>query len=290
MHAPPALDRRLLIPPDGGWPASLDLGVAARAGRSVLTRCRHSGPLRVQKALYPEGPNPVHLLLIHPPGGIAGGDSLDIRLDLTDGAQALLTTPGAGKWYKANGRSAAQTLHLQVGADAVLEWLPQETIHFNGCDARLHTRIDCASGARACGWEISVLGRRASAESFADGRLRQRTELFRDGRLLWAEQNDLTGGDPLLQSPVGWGGLHVSATLWMVGADCDDVLLDACRQATPGDAGLRLGLSRREPQLLLMRVLGDSPQRVRAALTAVWQRLRPCYAGRQAAVPRIWAT
>ena len=76
------------------WRAELALDYRLQDGRTVLAR-RHRGPLQVQKALYPEGQGLCHTLLIHPPGGIAGGDSLSIDVAVQSGAQALITTPGA---------------------------------------------------------------------------------------------------------------------------------------------------------------------------------------------------
>lgn len=280
--APPPAARR-------PWQARIGIDVAARNGRSLLRRCVHDGPLRVQKVLYPQGPGIAHLLLLHPPGGIAGGDALDIALCVESGAHALATTPGAGKWYKSAGRSAHQHIALQVGCGGALEWLPQEAIVFDRACAEQTLRVDCQSGARCCGWDIVVLGRRHSAERFAQGRWRQRIDLARDGRILWTERCRIDGGDPLLQSVVGWNGLHVGGLLWALGEHFDDELLAACR-AVPVPAPLRLGFTQPQPGLLLVRALGDSAERVRVALAAVWALLRPALFGIHAIPPRIWST
>jgi len=291
MQALPAFDPAWIQPPVAeGWQASLRLRVAARAGRSVLAERRHQGPLRIQKALYPEGPQTVQLLLIHPPGGIAGGDALDFDVAVESAAHAQITTPGAAKWYKANGRVARQDVRLNVAQAGVLEWLPQEAIHFDGCDVRQSLAIDCAPDARCIGWEVSVLGRRASRERFSSGRLHQDFSLRVAGQLQWRERSHLTGGDALLDSVVGWNGLHVAGTLWAYGATIDDTLLDACRAALPPEPGLHAGVTRRDPKLLLARVLADCPERARARLAALWMLLRPALTGRAAQPPRIWAT
>lgn len=289
MQAPPALGPAALRPAAADWRASLRLNIGTRHGRSTLIAVRHLGPLRVQKPLYPEGDSPLHLLLVHPPGGIAGGDALGFDIEVGGGAHALLTTPGAGKWYRANGRPARQQVQLHVHDGAALEWLPQETIHFNGCDADQRLRLDCGEAGRACGWDVSVLGRRASAERFLDGRLRQRIELRRGGQLWWSEQAQLAGGDALLTSPVGWDGMHVSGLFWALGVPEGEALVEAC-QAIAVEAPLRFGVTCPREGLLLARALGDSPERVRQVLAQVWACVRPALLGRAAVTPRIWAT
>ncbi len=232
-------------PEGAGWLATLELCVAPRVTGSALTLRRHSGPLRVQKALWPEGPELAHLLIVHPPGGIAGGDRLSIALDVAAHAQALVTTPGATKWYKANGAQAAQHVRLHVADDAALEWLPQENIVFDSARVDMSLRVDCAARARACGWEICVLGRQASHETFSSGTLAQHTAISCNDVLLWAERGSIEGNDALLASPLGWAGAHVSGLFWMIGADIDDALLEHCRT---------LGEARGEPVRLRDRI------------------------------------
>lgn len=272
------------------WSARLQLGIERRAQGSVLVTRRHEGPLRVQKTLYPEGPDLAHLVLVHPPGGIAGGDRLHIELELAAGAQALLTTPGATKWYKANGVVSGQDTRLTVAGGALLEWLPQENIFFDGAYANMHLHVACTTTARACGWEVSVLGRRDSHEQYRSGRLRQRVEIVRDGQLLWAERGQIEGGDALLDSPLGWAGAHVSGLFWALGVRFDDALLETCRTCAQGIEGVRLGVTRFPHGLLLARVLGSSPEQVRSVLTSVWMAVRPVLSGRAGLAPRIWAT
>src|SRR5688572_24226503 len=97
---------RVAEPLVSSWKARLALGFSRLEGKTRLTRREHDGPLVVQKPLYPEssaqGSGPCHIIVVHPPGGAAGGDELAIALDAGEGAQALLTTPGAGKWYRSN--------------------------------------------------------------------------------------------------------------------------------------------------------------------------------------------
>src|SRR5258705_8841660 len=94
------------------WKAELRLEFERREGRTVLAKRRHDGPLVVQKPLYPEGGAVCHAILVHPPAGIAGGDELEFSACAGEGAHALLTTPGAGKWYRSGGAWARQRLDL----------------------------------------------------------------------------------------------------------------------------------------------------------------------------------
>jgi urease accessory protein len=271
-----------------GWRAELALGYENTGERTALTRRHHMGPLRVQKALYPEGAEVCHTILVHPPGGIAGGDHLDISLDASANTKVLVTTPGATKWYKANGRQATQNVRLNIAPGALVEWLPQETIVFDGANARLKTVVDLAPGARYFGWEIVVLGRRASGEQFAAGCMRQETTLLSAGREIFAERSRIDGGDPLLNSPVGLAGCHVMGALIAAGAICPDEVIERCREIAPADLA-RHALTRL-PGALVGRYLGSSPQTARAYFLALWRELRPWLAGREAVAPRIWNT
>ncbi|MBI1175707.1 MAG: urease accessory protein [Sideroxydans sp.] len=272
-----------------GWLARLNLEFERRATATILARRSHLGPLRVQKPLYPEGAEVCHTLLLHPPAGIAGGDELEITATVADGAHALLTTPGAGKWYRSAGAWASQRLDFAVGTGAVLEWLPQETIVFDGALANMQTRVALAEQAGFIGWEVLCLGRRASGESLASGALRLSTRIERAGRPIWLERGMLEGGSTLLQSPAGLAGYSVSATLLATGEGLDPALLAACRQQLPAEAGARHGLTLL-PDMLVARYLGHSSEAARAWMTALWLLLRPAMTGRAATVPRIWNT
>jgi urease accessory protein len=272
--------------PSAAWHASLALRVRSVRGRSLVAST-HRGPLRLQKGLHPEGDSPCHAVLLHPPGGIAGGDTLDVSVDVQPHAHALITTPGAAKWYKANGRSASQRIHLTVAG--TLEWLPQEAIVYDG--ARVDSSIDIAlaSGAAMIGWDIVALGRRASGEAFNDGEFRQSIRLHRDGELHWVERTRLTGGDRLLDSPIGLAGQHVFGCLWAAGPAIGDDTMEQLR-ADLGSTLLRAPLTRPTPGLLVARTLGTTTQAVRMALADIWCALRPAFTGRAPHLPRIWAT
>ena len=274
------------------WQASLDLGFERRGESTLLVRREHRGPLRVQKALYPEGPEMCHAIVLHPPAGIAGGDRLQIGIELDADAQALLTTPGAGKWYRspADGRLwAEQAVRLKVGAGATAEWLPQESIVFDGAQARMRTTVDLEEGARYIGVETLCLGRRASGETFERGSLQLASDIRLSGKLLWRERGVIEGGSHLLHSPIGLAGFSVCSTVLVAGREIAPEILRACRAVTATEPGARCGASAL-PQLFVGRYLGHSAQAARAWFVALWQHLRPAIIGCEAAVPRIWNT
>ena len=286
---PPAAPEAAATP--AGWDAALALAYERRGPRTVLARNLHTGPLVVQKPLYPEGGALCHTVILHPPGGIAGGDRLAVDVDAGPGTEVLLTTPGATKWYKANSRTAAQTTHLRVGANAIVEWLPLETIVFDGADARTALSVDIDGPGQVAGWEIVAFGRGAAGERFTRGRFRQALEIRRAGVLLWAEYGEVGGGDDLLQSAAGYAGRSVSGTLWVCGGSVGDAVLAACRDAARElPARARAGVTCLPSGITLARCLCDSTEQARGYLSRVWALLRPLYAGRAAAAPRLWAT
>lgn len=271
------------------WQARLDLGFEQRGDDTILARRAHRGPLRVQKALHPEGPALCHAIVLHPPAGIAGGDRLDINVEIGDGAQALLTTPGAGKWYRSAGAMAEQTVTLKIGAGGTAEWLPQESIVFDGARAAMRTTVELAAGARYLGVETLCLGRRASGETFARGSLRLATDIRLDGKPLWRERGRIEGGSALLASPIGLAGFSVCSTVIAAGAEADAETLAACRAATPIEIGAQHGVTAM-PNLFVGRYLGHSSEAARAWFVDLWRALRPAFIGRDMVVPRIWNT
>lgn len=274
---------------DTGWKGRLDLVYARRGDETILTRREHFGPLRVQKPFYPEGPAVCHTLLLHPPSGIAGGDNLVISASVEGNAHALLTTPGAGKWYRSAGPWASQQITLDIGAGGVLEWLPQENIIFNGAMANMQTKVKLGVGASFLGWEVLCFGRRASGETFDTGALHMSNRIEYGGKPIWLERGLVEGGSPLLHSVAGLAGYSVSATMLAVGKKLCPSLLEVCRTVVPQEAGTLHGLSLL-PDLLVARYMGHSSEAARAWMVALWRLLRPEMLGLEMQTPRIWNT
>jgi len=270
-----------------GWRASLALGFERRAGRTLLAERRHEGPLVVQKALYPEGDAVCHAIVVHPPGGIAGGDELELALSAGEGAHALLTTPGAGKWYRSAGSWARQRLVFELAPGARLEWLPQETIVFDGARAELGTTVRLAADVRYIGWEILCLGRTGSGERFERGECLLRTAIERDGRPLWFERGRIDGGAALLASPAGFAGQPVCGTLIATAPQLDPSLVGVCRTIDPGQGQGSVTLM---PEVLVARYLGASSEAAKHYFASLWTLLRPALFGCDAVPPRIWQT
>ncbi|MCY7263672.1 urease accessory protein UreD [Pseudomonas protegens] len=266
------------------WHAELELAYARFGATTRPVLRRHLGPLRVQKHLYAEGPEVCQHIIVHPPGGIAGGDRLAISARVERGAWAQLTSPGAAKWYRATG-PASQTLRLQVAPGATLEWLPQETIVFSAAQAELTTLIELHGDARLFYWDVVALGRPASGERFEQGHFQAHLDVQRDGRPLWHERQRIKGGDGLLDSPIGLDGQPVFATLLVTG-EIDSQLLERCRAL---EHPVRGDLSQL-PGLLVARCLASEALQARAWLIDLWRLLRPALLGREAVPPRIWNT
>ncbi|MFT3931783.1 MAG: urease accessory protein UreD [Spongiibacteraceae bacterium] len=275
------------------WRAQLDVRFAAQKQRTVLVERMHSGPLVVQKPLYPEGDGICHAVIVHPPGGIAGGDELHLHVNLDEGAHALLTTPGAGKWYKANGRDAAQHLRFKVSAGATLEWLPQETILFDAARVRMSARVELAADAKFAGWEMLCFGRRAAGEKFAQGHLQQHVQIWRDDELLWNEAANLEAGSRAMLSPVGLNGHTISAVFLVAAGAVPADILEACRAIVPvekvGQANNGYGVTAL-PGIFAARFIGDNIEQARMYFEQLWHVLRPWYASVDTQRPRIWST
>ncbi len=297
----------------GRWHGELELelgtlGIEGRAlaGRTVITARRHRGPFCIQRPFYPEGPV-CHLYLLHPPGGLATGDSLALAARLDPGAHALLTTPAATKVYRAatpgldrSGLGAAAAAPhdgaplaairqtLDAAERAVLEWLPLETIVFGGSRAEIVTDVRLDPDARFLGWEITALGRPASGDRYESGALEQRTRIAVGDRLLLDERLRLAAGTRLLDAPWGLDGFPVCGALYAYPAS-RDTLERARATLEPPSAAATVAATLLGP-LLVVRGLARDVERARAALESAWAAIRPDIAGRPACVPRVWLT
>jgi urease accessory protein len=270
-----------------GWRARLELAFERRGARTILAARRHEGPLVVQRPFYPEPDGCCHLYLLHPPGGVAGGDDLEVVVAAGSGS-TLLTTPAATKIYRTRGPEARISQILAVKSGAVLEWLPQETIVFGGARARTLTRVELEPDARFVGWEITCLGRPASGDDFASGTLDQRVELWQNGEPLLLDRLLLEATSADRRADWGWGGRSVYGCLWSTGAT--PALVEELRSAvTPSAAGELFAVTS-VAGISVCRFLGSSGERARRALSSAWGVVRKHLLGKAACAPRIWAT
>jgi len=280
-----ALDTETTSDAPDGWFANLDLGFERRSGRTVLATKRQRGPLTVQRPFYPEG-GVCHLYLLHPPGGVVGGDRLEIDLSVAEGAQALVTTPGAAKFYRSAGPRAVQRQTLRVADGGLLEWFPQENILFPGARLRTETHVDLVGAARFVGWELHSLGRPVIGERFTQGDAGLGFRLNRDGlpllkdRLRLSDERDLDG-------PSGLRGFPVCGTFVATGARQVD--LDAAREVSPDPLDFPFGVTLVD-DLIVARCLAHAVEPANRIFRSLWGILRPRLAGRDACPPRIWAT
>jgi len=297
MYRPPDDDAPAFALPAGasraaaGWRARLELGFARRGERTVLAHRLRSGPLAIQKPLYPEGPV-CHAVVLHPPGGVAAGDRLDLAVELQAGAHALVTTPGATKWYKAGpDRPASQRIDVVLREQARLDWLPQDNIYFDGSHVRQRFCLRLADGATALGWDAALLGRRASGETWQGAQLRCLTRIAGgDGRPLWEERQAIASGDPVLAAPQGLDGLPAYGTLWGAGPACTPELAQLLAPDLPYGENLRAGATALPGGVLLVRAAARQPEALRRLFAGLWLRLRPIVHGVPARPLRLWST
>lgn len=274
------------------WEACLNLVFSKRHERSYLAKNVHVGPLVLQKSLHPEGDAVCHGVVVHPPGGVAGGDSLTLNVHLNQGAYALLTTPGAGKWYKANGQQACQQLRFTLEKNTCFEWLPQENILFDGAQVKFSAEVVLEDDAKYAGWEVLCFGRQAQKELWQTGSLHQSLSIWRNNKLIWNELGFLKPEDKVMQSIVGLHDNAVSASFVIAAGKVPDEVLAACREIQPKlalDLQAKYGVTAM-PEIFSARYIGQSAQCARQYFELLWQILRPWYAGLETTRPRIWNT
>ena len=267
-----------------GWQAHLSLGFSRRGNQTVLAERRQYGPLTVQRPFYPEG-MPCHLYLLHPPGGVVGGDELDVQIKVEQEAHALLTTPGATKFYRSAGPQSKVTQTFQLAEGAALEWLPQDNILFPGANLQLQSTFHLESDSRLIAWECISLGRPVNEERFLEGQLRSRWRVYRNQRLCLNESlRVLDAAD--LERRAGLAGYPLVATL--IASLCSETERELVRELLQGyaaPAGVTL-----LNDLLIVRLLGAHNEPLQQLMQTIWQALRPTVIGCPACRPRIWNT
>lgn len=284
-----------------GWKATLNLTFVDRGDKTVLKHRTQSGPLAIQRPLYPDGQT-CHTYLLHPPGGVVGGDTLGINVTAESGAHVLITTPGATKFYRSNNKYARQKQTLDVKKGACLQWLPQENIFFPNAHARLDTQVHLETGAQFWGWEMHCFGRPALKEGYDEGYLIGKTEFFLDGKRLLTEGLNFSGGDNLMINK-GLLGFSMMASFYFTSNDHEDLELvqsllqpiaqqvnalrsSANKSKTPA---LLIGATQIEG-LIVVRALGTWSEDILFAFGHIWQKMHLHQNGVEPDLPRIWST
>lgn len=272
------------------WLAQLELDYSHHAARTRL-HFRHDGPLRVLKSLYPEGDTICHNVLVHPPGGLVSGDTLDIRCHVGSGAHALVTTPGATRFYKTSGAPATQITHLQLDAGARLEWLPLEALAYNQCDAHNVLHMDIAEGSELMAWDITAFGLPHAHEPFEQGCFTQHMQW--SGK--WLERGTIRADDHfLMDGPLGLAqqrcmGSMVLACGTPLTRTQREHLLESTREILDAHPqGTWCGITAPNDHMVVLRGLAP----VVEPLMQLWQQVRSCWRtqhwGIAATTPRIW--
>jgi urease accessory protein len=274
------------------WHASLKLDYVLQQGRTTA-HFLHDGPLRVLQSLYPEGDAVCHNVLVHPPGGLVGGDTLDIKVHANAGAHGLLTTPGATRFYRSEGLSALQRTQLTVESDARLEWLPLEAICYSDCLATNQLILSIEPGGELIGWDVTALGLPHADQPFVQGYFCQHIEL--PG--VWLERGTLQASDlRLLNSAAGLAGQRCMASLfYAVGNPMPRTrrqeVLDSARAALAlHPLATTAGVTSPNSQVVVMRVLAPMVEPATVLLREVRNLWRAQLWGKTKSNPRIWST
>ncbi len=245
----------------------------------------------MQRPLYPERDGTAHIMLLHPPGGVVQGDEIAFDIELEPSSRALVTTPSAAKLYRSPVRASRQCARLRIGAAAQMEWLPQETIVFDGARAENSLDLDLACDARAITWDIWTLGRPAANEAFNSGHYDGRLCVRVDDELKWHERTLVPGAGESSFQKARWGlnGARAMGTFIAYRPEGFDetVTADIRRQCAEHD--IASGVSAVDG-LLIVRATAREARLLQAHCHRLWQSLRPLVLNKSAVVPRIWAT
>lgn len=283
--------------PQSGWQARLDLRFEADAGGARLVRNHHKGPLRLLKSLRSEDGRRLEAVIVHPPGGLVGGDSLSLDLHVGAGARVLVTTPGAQKWYRAEQEASVATC-LTVAQGGSLEWLPQPSIVFDQARARQSLSLDVAPDASSIGWEMLIRGRVAMGERFEAGRIEQRLSISVAQVPLWLEILHADAGDRLFDSPLGWNGRLAAASVWCCAPALASTRLlalrDEWRSLLRGEGAAppvpAAGATIAAQGLLLAKILVDDSEDLLSCCQQLWRVARTSLENDAGSLPRIWRT
>ena len=273
------------------WHANLDIRYTLDNDKT-LARYEHKGPLRILQSLYPEGVAVCHNVLVHPPGGLVGGDTLDITVDVGTGAHGLITTPGATRFYKSLGEPALQRTRATVKAHGRLEWLPLEAIAYSACQAENRSIFELAPGAEMIGWDVTALGLPNANLPFESGHFMQHIEI--PG--VWLERGRIDAADErLMNSQLGLAGHRCMASLFFatgsaLGRDRKEQALDVARTVIEAHAlNHTAGATSPNDRVVVVRVLAPLVEPAMDLLRLVWASWRKELWQMKATTPRIWA-
>jgi urease accessory protein len=270
------------------WEGNLKLEFARQLEKTQLVLDYSQAPLKVQRPFYPEGNEVCHSTILHTAGGIVGGDRLNFDLHLSPRSQVLITTAAANKIYRSSGSKAIQNVIIKVESKASLEWLPQETIVFNGAIYRQNLIVELAPQASWLGWEITRFGRTARGEKFVSGDWRSHTEVWQDRQPLWIDRQWLPGDLSAIESPHGLARCAIAGSMAWISNSVTPEMVSAARKLwLESNSSSQAGVTRLN-QGLLCRYLGNDLTEVRNWFIAVWQLIRPSYLGRNICLPRVW--
>ena len=273
---------------DSSWQASLRLRFSSKGEKTFLTERAHFGPLTVQKPFYPEQSDCCHVVLLHPPGGIAGGDELRLDVTLDTNAHGLITTPGATKFYRSIGPIAKQEQRITLAQGASIEWLPQETVYFDAAQARTITRIDYTKDSRVLAWEIQCLGLPSQSRPFQSGHVFQTLELWQDDKPLLIDSNRYDGSSPLLTQACG---LHAAEAIgsFLIRTNTGSIEKKIILTILEKHPELRSGCSVIQ-DIFVIRASATYAEPIKNLFLELWQTIRPMVLQRPACIPRIWLT
>jgi urease accessory protein len=279
------------------WHAKLELdyGSDVQSGtHKTIVQHRHTGPLRILQSLYPEGDGICHNILVHPPGGLVGGDTLEMLIKVGKDSHGLITTPGATRFYRSRGELALQQTSIHIQPGGRLEWLPLENIAYSDCFAENKWVAQLDAGAEMMGWDVTALGLPAANQPFAKGQFLQHTELTG----AWLERGLLAALDTcLLESPLGLAGHRCLASIFFLTSNAltrprKEKALEAARAiASQHTLAASIGVTSPQPQVLVARVLSPLVESAMDALRkirAVWRS--ELWGLPNDHAPRIWST
>lgn len=292
------------------WQGELSLRCEGRPDQGTrLVNVQHSGPLYVQKPFYPEGRETMHVYPLHPPGGVVSGDELCIHLQAIKQAKVVVTTPGATRFYKSRfldkekpqqSETADQFVsnHISIQQQSSVEWLPMETITFNGASASALSRIDMDADSSFLGWEVACLGLPASDELFKQGRFRQRFDIVRDHKPLLIDRMQLAAESPLLKARPGLFGHTVYGIFACVPPEAHEILESSHSEMLINEIRESLVQNKLADKISITlinkvyvaRYLGDNAEQARVGFVKIWEKIRPAMLGRKICPPRIWRT